>query len=54
MHAGITGCPQPVLRSNKRPIHQVRIGRIKVAVFDNREDAPREVLFTALYTDRET
>ncbi len=40
--------------AENRPIHQVRIGRIKAAVFDNGADAPRKVQFTALYKDGET
>ena len=32
---------------NNKPIHQVRIGRIKAAIFDNGDDAPRKVQFTA-------
>jgi hypothetical protein len=39
------------MAENNKPIHQVRIGRIKAAVFDNGEDAPRKVQFTALYKD---
>lgn len=42
------------MSENNKPIHQVRIGRIKAAVFDNGEDAPRKVQFTALYKDGET
>ena len=42
------------MSENNKPIHQVRIGRIKAAVFDNGEDAPRKVAFTALYKDGET
>ncbi len=34
-----------------RPVHQVRIGRIKAAVFENGDYAPRKVQFTALYKD---
>jgi hypothetical protein len=39
------------MAENNKPIHQVRIGRIKAAVFDNGENAPRKVQFTALYKD---
>ena len=39
------------MSENNKPIHQVRIGRIKAAVFDNGDDAPRKVQFTALYKD---
>ncbi len=28
------------MAENNKPIHQVRIGRIKAAVFDNGDDAP--------------
>jgi hypothetical protein len=42
------------MSENNKPIHQVRIGRIKAAVFDNGDDAPRKVQFTALYKDGET
>ena len=41
------------MAENNKPIHQVRIGRIKAAVFDNGDDAPRKVQFTALYKDEE-
>jgi hypothetical protein len=41
------------MSENNKPIHQVRIGRIKAAVFDNGDDAPRKVQFTALYKDEE-
>jgi hypothetical protein len=36
-----------------RPLHQVRIGRIKAAVFGNGDNAPRKVQLTALYKDDE-
>lgn len=39
------------MADNNRPVHQVRIGRIKAAVFDNGDNAPRKVLFSALYKD---
>ena len=39
------------MAENNRPIHQVRIGRIKAAVFANGDNAPRKVQFTALYKD---
>lgn len=39
------------MSENNRPVHQVRIGRIKAAVFENGDDAPRKVQFTALYKD---
>ena len=39
------------MAENNRPVHQVRIGRIKAAVFENGENAPRKVQFTALYKD---
>jgi hypothetical protein len=42
------------MSENNKPIHQVRIGRIKAGVFDNGDDAPRKVQFTALYKDGET
>ena len=37
------------MAENNRPVHQVRIGRIKAAVFENGDNAPRKVQFTALY-----
>ena len=42
------------MSENNKPVHQVRIGRIKAAVFDYGEEAPRKVQFTALYKDGET
>lgn len=36
------------MSDNNRPVHQVRIGRIKAAVFENGDNAPRKVQFTAL------
>ncbi len=42
------------MSEKNQPVHQIRIGRIKAAVFDNGEDAPRKVAFTALYKDGET
>ena len=42
------------MSGNNKPIHQVRIGRIKAALFDNGDDNPLKVLFTALYKDGET
>ncbi len=39
------------MAENNRPVHQVRIGRIKAAVFENGDNAPRKVQFTALYKD---
>lgn len=41
------------MAENNKPIHQVRIGRIKAAVFENGDSAPRKVTFTALYKDEE-
>ena len=41
------------MAENNRPVHQVRIGRIKAAVFENGDKAPRKVQFTALYKDEE-
>ena len=41
------------MAEKNRPVHQVRIGRIKAAVFENGDDAPRKVQFTALYKDEE-
>ena len=40
------------MSENNKPIHQVGIGRIKAAVFDNCDDVPRKV--TALCKDGET
>ncbi len=42
------------MAENNRPVHQVRIGRIKAAVFENGDNAPRKVQFAALYKDGET
>lgn len=42
------------MAEKNRPVHQVRIGRIKAAVFENGDDAPRKVQFTALYKDKES
>ena len=39
------------MAENNRPVHQVRIGRIKAAVFENGDNAPRKVQFTALYKE---
>ncbi len=39
------------MAENNRPVHQVRIGRIKAAVFENGDNAPRKVQFAALYKD---
>jgi hypothetical protein len=39
------------MSENNRPVHQVRIGRIKAAVFENGDNAPRKVQFTALYKE---
>ena len=39
------------MAENNRPVHQVRIGKIKAAVFENGDNAPRKVQFTALYKD---
>ena len=41
------------MADKNRPVHQVRIGRIKAAVFENGDDAPRKVQFQALYKDGE-
>ena len=41
------------MSENNRPVHQVRIGRIKAAVFENGDNAPRKVQFTALYKEGE-
>jgi hypothetical protein len=41
------------MAQNNQPIHQVRIGRIKAAVFENGDSAPRKVQFQALYKDDE-
>ena len=41
------------MAENNRPVHQVRIGRIKAAVFENGDNAPRKVQFTALYKNEE-
>ena len=41
------------MAEKNRPQHQVRVGRIKAAVFGNGEAAPRKVQFTALYKDDE-
>jgi hypothetical protein len=41
------------MAENNKPVHQIRIGRIKAAVFENGESAPRKVAFTALYKDEE-
>ena len=41
------------MAEKNRPVHQVRIGRIKAAVFENGDDAPRKVQFTALYKNEE-
>jgi hypothetical protein len=40
--------------SEKNQPVQVRIRRIKAAVFGNGEDAPRKVAFTALYKNGDT
>ncbi len=37
--------------NTNRPVHEVRIGRIKAAVFENGENAPSKVTFAALYKD---
>lgn len=42
------------MAENNRPVHQVRIGRIKAAVFENGDNAPRKVQFTALYKEGES
>lgn len=39
------------MAENNRPVHQVRLGRIKAAVFENGDNAPRKVQFTALYKE---
>ena len=39
------------MSENNRPVHQVRIGKIKAAVFENGDNAPRKVQFTALYKE---
>ena len=39
------------MADKNRPSHQIRIGRIKAAIFENGDDAPRKVQFTALYKD---
>jgi hypothetical protein len=41
------------MAAKNKPVHQVRIGRIKAAVFENGGDAPRKVQFQALYKDDE-
>jgi hypothetical protein len=41
------------MAAKNKPVHQVRIGRIKAAVFENGDDAPRKVQFQALYKDEE-
>jgi hypothetical protein len=41
------------MATKNKPVHQVRIGRIKAAVFENGDDAPRKVQFQALYKDEE-
>ena len=41
------------MAEKNKPVHQVRIGRIKAAVFENGDSAPRKVQFTALYKDEE-
>jgi hypothetical protein len=41
------------MADKNRPVHQVRIGRVKAAVFENGDDAPCKVQFTALYKNEE-
>ena len=41
------------MADNNRPVHQVRIGRIKAAVFENGDNAPRKVQFSAVYKEGE-
>ena len=41
------------MAAKNKPVHQVRVGRIKAAVFENGDDAPRKVQFQALYKDEE-
>ena len=41
------------MAAKNKPVHQVRIGRVKAAVFENGDDAPRKVQFQALYKDEE-
>ncbi|MGE3241677.1 MAG: hypothetical protein AB7G28_19695 [Pirellulales bacterium] len=41
------------MADNNKPVHQVRLGRIKAAIFENGDNAPRKVTFTALYKDDE-
>ena len=36
-----------------RPVHEERLGRIKAAVFENGDDAPKRVVFSRLYKEGE-
>ena len=38
----------------KQPVHEIGVGRIKAAIFENGEDAPNRVLFSRLYKDGES
>lgn len=39
------------MATNNKPVHEVKIGRIKAAVFENGDNAPPKVTFAALYKD---
>ncbi len=39
------------MSEKNRPVHQVRIGKIKTSVFENGDNASRKVQFTALYKE---
>ncbi|MCA9168467.1 MAG: hypothetical protein KDB23_12410 [Planctomycetales bacterium] len=39
---------------SSRPVHEIRLGRIKAAIFENGDDAPNRVTFSRLYKDEET
>ncbi len=41
------------MADKNRPVHQVRIGRVKAAIFENGDDAPRKVQFQTLYKNEE-
>ena len=41
------------MAAKNKPVHQVRIGRVKAAIFENGDDAPRKVQFRTLYKNEE-